>query len=147
MMKLTGIMVVLLGLCAMPAFAQPRPPVPPADSRPTVSPYLNLLRGGAPAVNYFGIVRPELQMQQQFGQLQQQLGQTNRNLQGLSDTLAPAGDQPLPATGHAATFNNTLGYFNRMPGGGSGRGNAGAMKAPTVPSAPAGSGLSRGFGR
>ena len=42
-------------------------------ARPTVSPYLNLLRPGAsPAINYYGLVRPQQQFQSDIGQLDQQ---------------------------------------------------------------------------
>ncbi len=51
-----------------------RRPVTPYQ-RPTFSPYLNMLRGGNPAVNYYGQVVPQrtmtLELQQQQRQLQQ----------------------------------------------------------------------------
>lgn len=146
---------VFLLIVAAPAFAQPTPPVGPNANRPTVSPYLNLLRGGSPAINYFGIVRPELQMQQNLGQLQQQLNQANQNMQGLAENLVPAGEQVLPTTGHAVQFNNTLNYFNRMPGGsgvntagrpGMGMGT-GLPRTPAPPTIGAGMGQLQRFGR
>ena len=44
-----------------------QPPVPggPGASRPPVfSPYLNLTRQGSPTLNYYGLIRPEMQARQ-----------------------------------------------------------------------------------
>jgi hypothetical protein len=62
----------LLALAAMLAagvvYAQapiaPQAPTQPY-SPPVVSPYLNLLNRGNPAINYYGLVRPQVQEQQQ----------------------------------------------------------------------------------
>jgi hypothetical protein len=35
-------------------------------SRPTVSPYLNIIRGGDPAINYYGLVRPQIAFSRAF---------------------------------------------------------------------------------
>ncbi len=50
----------------------------PNSGRPAVSPYLNLLNGNYPALNYYGGVRPLLQNQNNFNQQQQQMPQLNR---------------------------------------------------------------------
>ncbi len=101
-------------------FAQPQPPV--SATRPTYSPYLNLLRGGTlPGVNYYGLVRPEMQFRQQANSLQQQLNSTNQNLQNFENQLLQPGEQPnLPGTGHGVVFNQPFRYFNRLAVGGSG---------------------------
>src|SRR5205823_4709422 len=73
---------------------------PPYPQRPAVSPYLNLNRFGAnPAINYYGLVQPQQQMQQQLMNLQ--------NQQNLLAGAAPGAqvtplDQQLPlsTTGH-----------------------------------------------
>jgi hypothetical protein len=114
---------------------------------------MNLLRGGSPALNYFGLVRPQQQFQQQFGNLQQQLSQTNNNLQSLNNNMLYGVDPTLPLTGHAATFNNTGRYFNNNPanGGGfggsygGGMGNRGGTGMGSLPRAPGmgGGGASR----
>jgi hypothetical protein len=44
-----------------PGYANP----PGGMAGPPLSPYLNLLNGGNPAVNYYNFVRPQLQLQQQ----------------------------------------------------------------------------------
>jgi len=82
------------------------------------SPYLNLLGGNrSPGLNYLGLVRPQQQLNQQFGQLQQQLTQQN---QSLNQALQATEESLLPPTGNVAVFNSTGGYFNRIPGATSG---------------------------
>ena len=80
---------------------------------PAVSPYLNLLRtGNSPALNYYGLVRPQFQ--------------TNASLQALQQQFALSQSRPLlgsgPAddvliTGHSAVFMNYGGYFQSATGG------------------------------
>jgi hypothetical protein len=107
-------------LIASPAGAQPfGPRAAPFTRTPTVSPYLNLLRGqGLPAVNYYGIVRPQMDAYARF----QALGQ------GLQSAAAPPQPdaQSIPTTGLSAGFMNHGGYF-LTTGGGS------AVARPTRP--------------
>jgi hypothetical protein len=111
--------VLLTVLLARPAAAQGQfvqqpgvigqPPVNPF-SRPPVSPYVNLFRGGNPAINYYGLVRPEqqqLQLQQQVLQQQQELRLAEAGGLGASNAL------PLQ-TGHGARFNSYNQYFNSV---------------------------------
>ena len=102
---------LFVGLFATGASAQP--PVGPRPltgaNTPPVSPYLNLLRPGtSPAINYYGLVRPQADfrnavqaLQAQFGYAQQAAG-------------AQAGD-PL-ATGHPVYFLNYSAYFLNTTG-------------------------------
>jgi hypothetical protein len=77
-------------------------------NRPPVSPYLNLLRTGtSPAINYYGIVRPQIDFRNSVLQLQQQ---TANNQQSLSELQASS---PL-TTGHAAQFMNHTRFFMTM---------------------------------
>lgn len=120
---------VLLLACGTVARAQPMPSTG-SPQRPVFSPYLNLLNGGSsPALNYFGLVLPQQQFQQQAGQLQQQLNTANTDFQSLqTQNQQLAGgliNLFLPATGNVATFNNTGNYFNRVGGGGLGGISAG----------------------
>jgi hypothetical protein len=100
---------------------QPSPPLAPGGSSSSApfSPYLNLLRpGSSPAINYYGLVRPEQQMRQQLGQLQQQFRDFPATLAPTNtEELAPAGNQLLTPTGHSFRFNSTGSYFNRLNGG------------------------------
>ncbi len=74
------------------------------NAGPAVSPYLNLLRRGSSAgVNYYGLVRPDLEFRSAFRGIQQQID-SQRLDQGI-DTRG------LPETGHPSSFLDTRGYF------------------------------------
>jgi hypothetical protein len=75
-----------------------------------VSPYLSLVqRGQSPAINYYNIVRPDIEFRQGIQSLQNQVNtQAAQQEQGG----AAAG---LPFTGHSTTFMNTSHYFGRSP--------------------------------
>jgi hypothetical protein len=85
-----------------------RPPTAPS-TQPAVSPYLNLLHRGNPAVNYYGIVRPQ--------------EQTTTALQQLTEyetaQLAPEGNPTaIPDTGRGSRFMTYGRYFNNVGGRG-----------------------------
>jgi hypothetical protein len=101
--------------CAVPVLvgaadaARAQPPVPggPAATRPAYSPYLNLARPGtAPALNYYGLVRPEVQFRQSIQNLQ---GAVNANQQAIGGVQAEV--TGVAATGHSTQFLNYGGYF------------------------------------
>ena len=93
----------------------------PATSRPAVSPYLNLLRpGNSPGVNYYGLVRPQLEFQNGLRNLQQQVQTNETAIAGLNKAI-------LPTTGHTSTFLNTGGYYS---GGAGTNGGGSAPRAP-----------------
>jgi hypothetical protein len=144
---LGALIVVLTGLVGSRASAQyfpgPRYPTYNPYSRPTYSPYLNLLRSGNPAVNYYGLVRPEQDTRLNFLQLQQNLYTQSSSYDAALDTLI---------TGNRGSFLNYQRYFqnNRGPGvalpGGSALGALGA--APQAGTRGAGVGTSgAGYGR
>jgi hypothetical protein len=84
-------------------------------SRPAVSPYLNLLRGDSPAgINYYGIIRPEVDFRSSIQRLQQQAQATQQAF-----TEAQTSTVPSP-TGHAAGFMNHNTYFQSFTGGAAG---------------------------
>jgi hypothetical protein len=128
-----GLVVVLGALvCGSPAQAQPFPgPNYGPYGGPPLSPYLNLLRGGDPASNYYLGVIPERFNRAAFGQIMgsggyggygfrnldirdpgDRYGNFPRPSAGAEDLI----DEPLPSTGHATFFGNTAGYFGH-PGG------------------------------
>ena len=74
------------------------------------SPYLNLLRGGSAAVNYYGIVRPQQNVQAALQAVQQQ--------QAGGASFEPD-DPTMPGivVGTRVRFLNTSGYFLNMQGG------------------------------
>ena len=86
---------------------------------PTLSPYLNLARGGNNAFNYYGLVRPQNNVNSALQNLQ---GQVNANQQAISAGAAGQSDPNAAATGHMAMFMNYGGFFPGMGakhGGGS----------------------------
>jgi hypothetical protein len=114
-----------------------------------VSPYLNLLNGGSPAVNYFNFVRPGLYgPNRQFGggfmgspfarppffptlqtiDEEELPGQRNLPKKNENDPDEPVRVQ-LPPTGHAAGFNNSMGYFGPLMAAQGGIGSAGRPAA------------------
>jgi hypothetical protein len=105
------------------AQAYPRPGNPNAP--PVFSPYLNLLRGGNPAFNYYGLVRPEMEWRNSVRSLQQQINQ-------LPGTLGVEEPGAGLVTGHPIQFMSLSHYFPNAPG--SQRGASGRTAvAPTYP--------------
>ncbi|HUQ72374.1 MAG TPA: hypothetical protein VM165_22800 [Planctomycetaceae bacterium] len=88
-------------------------------SRPTVSPYLNLLNNGGrnPGLNYFNLVRPEQQFQQANKQFSGELNSLQSSVNGQQrPQQAAAQKTPLVTgrmapTGHSTTFNQLGGYY------------------------------------
>ena len=118
--------------------------------RPSVSPYLNLLGRGNPAINYYGIVRP-------------QMAYDNALLGGAGAGPMTSGEELTDpelrrATGHSVAFNNLSHFYNNNPamgggmGGGFGASGGGAARFNTAGGAGAsansgaGAGAGRGYG-
>src|SRR4051812_28113370 len=99
----TYLVTGLLALAALPATASAQAAggySPAPINRPTFSPYLNLLRPGAPAgLNYYGLVRPEFAFRNNIGGLQTDVA-TNRQL----ITTGSGGGTGALVTGHSAAF-------------------------------------------
>jgi hypothetical protein len=140
------LILITLGLLLAPAVVRaqgPGPYVRPQTNpyaRPVFSPYLNLLNGATnPAINYYGLVRPEIDFRSSLQQLQQQVN-TLPTTPGVSEATG------LPATGHATQFLNYSHFYSSgLPGqsaGAAGRRPSGPQAAPTQPTvaAPAGGG-------
>ena len=86
-----------------------------------LSPYLNLLRGGNNAVNYFYGVRPGTQPNAYAGMFGAGGAGPRTTFFPGADYLTDLTDEPRDATrvnptGHAAGFNNTLNYFGPTSG-------------------------------
>jgi hypothetical protein len=89
--------------------------------RPVLSPYLNLLQAGQSAgVNYYGLVRPEIDFREGIQKLQQQ-NQANQLV--LTDLQSGTGISP---TGHFAAFMTHGNYFQSFTGGPAGGSLTGA---------------------
>jgi hypothetical protein len=126
------IVTALAGLGVWAAVAGGEARAQPPYTRPAVSPYLNLLRrGSSPAINYYDLVRPQVEFRNSIQRLQQQ--QTD-----LSQDVA-AGQQALPplTTGHPAEVMNYGPYFMTMGGPTAGRRTVTAPSLPAAPAAPA----------
>jgi hypothetical protein len=84
-------------------------------SQPRVSPYLNLLRQGtAPGINYYGLVRPEIDFRTGIQQLGAQGIANQQAINALQNTTGAL------TTGHAFGFQNHQGYFQNLGAGGQG---------------------------
>lgn len=136
--------VAVIGIAGGTAVAQPPytpggQPVGPA-SRPAFSPYLNLLRSSnSPGVNYYGLVRPQVQAQQAISALQTAVAGPAVSPFDTFDATIPVTGQPFGYMTHTRYFlNNRTGgpgaTRGAVVGGGIGVGNFGT---------PPGSGLRR----
>jgi hypothetical protein len=107
-----------------------------------LSPYLNLLRGGNLATDYYYGVRPGTvgMAPRGFGGAPFVAGGGNRPLffpqfTGGPDPLSAGGDYVLPPAGHPVVFGNTMGFFPSPLGqaGGARPGLAGLGSGRTAP--------------
>lgn len=103
-------------------------------ARPVVSPYINLNRPlGDPAVDYFTLSRPPLDLQ--AGQFRQQQNLQNLRQEVDNEMLGGVGrsQRALPQTGHAAGYLNYSHYYSSLQGppqslGGQGGGGRAARR-------------------
>ncbi len=111
------VLALAAGAAAQPPGLPGGPGVAPGG--PTFSPYLNLLRRNTPAyLNYYGLVRPQLNFQQSIQGLQQGLASNQYQTQQLQSNEAE-----LAGTGHPSFFMNQSRYFmTNGAGGGPNRG-------------------------
>ncbi len=135
-------------LTAGAASAQPAVPGGVAPVSPAFSPYLNLLRGGgSPALNYFGMVRPQQALNQSLQGLASNVTANAAAVSDLSNSTSL-----LPATGFVAGYQNHGSFFQNQRGGGGssgvgGGGNTIGMRANTVGGGGGGGGVGVGVGR
>jgi hypothetical protein len=100
---------------------------PQVRKNPPVSPYINLGLG-ASAIDYYGIVRPQMEAYRSFGQLQQgliNLQSDVNNPAAFGQTLTPPGGLQ---TGHPVTYNNYQRFFPMTYGTSSGNLGAGGYQ-------------------
>jgi hypothetical protein len=104
-LSLTALALVL----GLASYAQAQPPSRYSPG-PAFSPYLNLFRQGTnPAINYYGIVRPEIDFRTSIQGLQQDVGALTAPPTGHD----PGATQALPPTGHTPRFQNYGTYYGR----------------------------------
>ncbi len=150
--SLTGLLSLGLLACATGGAGAQGPvtrPLVVQPYRPAVSPYLNLLRRGQdPALNYYNLVRPQVEFGNSIQQLQQQATQNQQNITGLQQQqqggIAPTG-HPIQFLNHRQYFLNyggtgTAGQPGIGLGGAAGQGFAGrpaGVGGGTLPQTPA----------
>ena len=127
-MNLLKITVPALGLAFLVSAGTLHAQAPPITgnpaNRPFVSPYINLLRGGSSAgVNYYGLVRPDIELRAGIQRNQQQIVAGQQSYAELTSGLS--------TTGHPTRYMTHWNYFlNNGIGAGS------ATRRPTLPTAP-----------
>jgi hypothetical protein len=138
---LTALVALMLSYAGT-ARAQFQPPTRPnygPGYRPQLSPYLNLIRGGDPAANYYLGTLPEFQRRANAQMFSADISELDRRTLGNVSTLEQRIDQPLPGSGHPTAFGNTLSYFgasNPYAGGAPRAGNTGASSGQQRPQQP-----------
>lgn len=88
-------------------------------NRPTVSPYLNLLRpqGGVGSPNYQSLVRPQLDQERINQQQRQQMQQLqSRVYQGPTSQSSAGAPIAIRATGHTTQYMNYSAYYPALGG-------------------------------
>jgi hypothetical protein len=121
--------LLLLGACLARAQGPYVRPQTSPVARPALSPYLNLLRGGNPAINYYGLVRP----QQEFGSAIQEIQNEMNAPHPL--TTAANNTATLPITGHPTRFFSHQSYFFTHQGAGNGSTRTNGTPTPGAVSA------------
>jgi hypothetical protein len=134
----SGAVIAALAFAGVrPAMAQNVYPYGPPSygpySQTQLSPYLNFLRGGLPAANYYVGTLPEFQRREQAkvfqGEITTAINYANNPVGGalLPDETGLL--RPLPQAGHPTAFGYTGNYFGggTLPGGG---GMAGMGRPP-----------------
>lgn len=119
-----GALFVLIGMQVGtgPASAQappgpPKPPGPPANP-PRFAAYLNLApANGIPAVNYYGIVRPQMQLANQLQTIQQNQAKPVAPLFGGSPETGVITGNPFGFQNYQLYFQNQF-NLGQTPGGG-----------------------------
>jgi hypothetical protein len=134
-MKCTSRIVAVVALgCLLGRAGEAAAQYPPGTpyAQPQLSPYLNVLRGGAsPGTNYFTLVRPQLNNQAGIAGLQQQTQLNQALITGLA-TGGTAGMTGPVTTGQPFGFQTQLAFFQnqfrfgQMAGGFPGGGVGGA---------------------
>jgi hypothetical protein len=111
---LTLSLAIIAGVAASEAQGQGQPPfsnLPP--SRPTVSPYLQLLNRETPGIsNYFTFVRPQIEARREFTRQQLEIDRLQHQVNRARPAGLPVqGSKEIRGTGHETVFMNTLHFF------------------------------------
>jgi hypothetical protein len=106
----------LTGVCLGGSVALAQMPIggytPPIQQQPVLPPILNLNRPGTnPAINYYGLVKPQQQTQQQLQNLQYNQNQLMSAAGSAALTLPANEPVPLSTTGHPVFYFDYSKYF------------------------------------
>ena len=123
-----GVAVVAICFGASEVQGQTQPP-------PGYSPYLNLIRPGNPGVNYYGLVRPQVEFRADLQRLQ-------RNTTRLQSGLSQLSSSDL-STGHTAGFMYYGGYYPGLGRSGAPARSLPNMSAPSRPATTSAAGVRR----
>ncbi len=112
MTRLTTFIIVTAIALASCASAEAQSRIGPPPRRPTVSPYLNLLRrpnagGGGLGFNYYQRLLPQQRALQADQRLTSSLSQVRSRQSALQQEI----DSGLAPTGHQTSFLNLGGYY------------------------------------
>jgi hypothetical protein len=107
-------LLTVAGVAATEAQGQGQPPfsnLPP--SRPTVSPYLQLLNQETPGIsNYFTLVRPQIEARRELTRQQLEIDRLQHQVNRARPAGLPVqGSKEIRGTGHETVFMNTLHFF------------------------------------
>lgn len=96
-----------------------RPEYARLRGRPTVSPYLNLLRGGSTPLNYYNLVRPQVEQYRGFATQGYEINRLDREVADQQGAINQAIRQqaPVRVTGHPSVFFDYTHYFPGSPRG------------------------------
>lgn len=118
MMKKNSIAAGTLALALCVSLDSTKPAQAQGVRRPTVSPYLNLLRNDAtPAENYYNLVRPEFLFRQSLqtqGRQIQRLQRGSTNVPSTQTGVAPS-PTAIPGTGHSTYYQTFSHYYYFAP--------------------------------
>jgi hypothetical protein len=81
--------------------------------QPQLSPYLNLLRGGNPAANYYLGVLPEVDRRANTAVFGAAINDLERRSLAAA-AVEPNLDEPITTSGHPTAFMNTATYFGGL---------------------------------
>ena len=105
---------------------------PPYGSQPALSPYLNLLRGGNPAANFFLGTLPEEERRTHYTQLRTAIQEVDAQRAANPNDAADI-SKPLNETGHPTVFGYYSSYYplmNTVGGATAGRPAGGGARKP-----------------
>jgi hypothetical protein len=113
--------VLLIGATSQASAQYPQtypinpPPYTHMGNRAGLSPYLNLLRGGDPAANYFAGVVPAFQNRANFNQMRTAIQDVEQRTAAPAEGLELG--KPLDQTGHPTAFGYYSSYYPQLGGG------------------------------